>query len=97
MVAAHPDVLIADKGYAHDSTRRMLHRRGIPHVVPERVDQIARAEGPRGGRPASFDHHIYKRRNIVERCFSRWKQWRDLATRYAERTHLPSQPHDLAQ
>ena len=46
-----PDVLIADKGYAHDSTRAALRRRGIAHVIPERADQIARraAKGSDGG------------------------------------------------
>lgn len=33
-----PDVLIADKGYAHDSTRRALRQRGVRHVIPERSD-----------------------------------------------------------
>jgi transposase len=53
----HPDVLIADKGYAHDSTRVALRRRGIPHVIPERSDQVARraAKGSAGGRPPDFD------------------------------------------
>lgn len=27
----------------------------------------------------------YKRRNVVERCFNRLKQFRDFATRYARR------------
>ncbi|MGW3810893.1 IS5/IS1182 family transposase, partial [Micromonospora sp. NPDC005113] len=30
----------------------------------------------------------YKKRNVVERCFNRLKQWRDLATRYAKRASL---------
>ncbi|MGQ0778301.1 MAG: transposase [Pseudonocardiales bacterium] len=48
-----PDVLIADKGYAHDSTRTRLRRRGIRHVIPERSDQTARraVKGCHGGRP----------------------------------------------
>ncbi|MFF8293782.1 transposase, partial [Streptomyces sp. NPDC016309] len=25
---------------------------------------------------------LYRRRNVVERCFNRLKQWRGLATRY---------------
>ena len=29
-----------------------------------------------------FDREVYKRRNIVERCFNRLKQWRGIATRY---------------
>lgn len=86
----HPDVLIADKGHTHDSTRTLLRRRGIPHVIPQRADQIAhcKAKGSRGGRPPTFDQQVYKRRNVVERCFNRLEQWRDLATRYAKRARL---------
>ncbi|MFF3868210.1 transposase [Micromonospora sp. NPDC001898] len=85
-----PEVLIADKGYAHDSTRRALRQRGIRHVIPERSDQVARraAKGSHGGRPPAFDKVIYKKRNVVERCFNRLKHWRDLATRYAKRASL---------
>jgi len=85
-----PDMLIADKGYAHDSTRAALRRRGIRHTIPERVDQVERraAKGCDGGRPPSFDPTVYKRRNVVERCFNRLKHWRDLATRYAKRASL---------
>ena len=36
-----PDLLLADKGYAPDSTRAALRRRGIPHDIPERRDQVA--------------------------------------------------------
>lgn len=85
-----PDMLIADKGYAHDPTRRELRRRGLPHTIPERADQVARraAKGSRGGRPPAFDTELYRRRNVVERCFNRLKQWRDLATRYAKRAAI---------
>lgn len=85
-----PDLLIADKGYAHDPTRRALRRRGIRHAIPERCDQVARrgAKGSRGGRPPAFDREAYKRRNVVERCFNRLKQWRDLATRFAKRASI---------
>jgi transposase len=51
-----PDVLIVDKGYAHDSTRRALRSRGIRHVIPERSDQIARRAAkaaPAAGHPPS--------------------------------------------
>ena len=43
------------------------------------------ARGPAGGRPPVFDADIYQRRNVVERCFNRVKQFRGLATRYAKR------------
>ncbi|MGS2809714.1 hypothetical protein [Nocardia sp. MW-W600-9] len=35
--------------------------------------------------PPLFDQEAYKQRNVVERCFNRLEQFRDLATRYAER------------
>lgn len=84
---SRPDVVIADKAYSHPSTRAALRARKIVFVSPERDDQIARrtAKGSRGGRPPAFDAELYKQRNVVERCFNRLKQFRDLATRYAKR------------
>ena len=35
-----------------------------------------------GGRPPTFDRIAYQRRNVVERCFQRLKQYRAIATRY---------------
>ena len=63
-------------------------QRRIALVSPERSHQNARrrAAGSRGGRPPAFDAGLYKQRNVVERCFSRLKQFRDLATRYAKRS-----------
>jgi transposase len=82
-----PDAVLADKAYSHPSTRQALRRRKIAFVSPERADQLARraAKGTRGGRPPGFDAELYKQRNVVERCFNRLKQFRDLATRYAKR------------
>jgi transposase len=40
----------------------------------------------RRGRPLAFDQAVYARRNVVERCINRLKQWRGLATRYEKRT-----------
>jgi len=50
------ELLLADKGYAHDSTRAALRRRRIRHVIPERSDPQARrvAKGARGGRPPAM-------------------------------------------
>jgi transposase len=39
----------------------------------------------RPGRPPSFDITTYARRNVVERCVNRLKQWREIATRYEKR------------
>ncbi len=79
-----PERLLADRGYAHDSCRALLRRRGIPHTIPERKDQKERHRR-RGGRPPSFDDDAYRRRNVVERCVNRLKQWRAVATRYEKR------------
>jgi transposase len=81
---SRPDRLIADKGYSHPSTRRLLRRRRIPHIIPERLDQRARRRG-HPGRPPAFDATVYRRRNVVERCVNRLKQWRGLATRFEKR------------
>ena len=43
------DVLIANKGHSHNSSRAALRERGIPKVIPERVDQVAH----RGSTPGS--------------------------------------------
>jgi transposase len=84
---SRPEAVLADKAYSHPSTRQALRKRRIRLVSPERSDQVARrkAQGSRGGRPPAFDTELYKQRNVVERCFSRLKQFRDLATRYAKR------------
>ena len=82
-----PERVLADKAYSHPSTRAALRSRGIAFTSPERIDQIdrRRAKGSRGGRPPAFDQAVYADRNVVERCFNRFKQFRALATRYAKR------------
>ncbi|MEU2236921.1 IS5 family transposase [Streptomyces vietnamensis] len=79
-----PDPVIGDKGYSSRKIRSYLRRRGIGHTIPERADQVLGRlnRGTRGGRPPRFDRCVYRRRNVVERCFNRLKQWRGLATRY---------------
>ena len=79
-----PSHLIADKGYSCPACRQLLSRRGIRHTIPERRDQRQRrATNP--GRPLAFDAAIYRRRNVIERCVNRLKQWRGIATRYEKR------------
>lgn len=82
-----PERVIADKAYSHPSTRRALRQRRITFTCPEKSDQTARrqAKGSAGGRPPGFDVDTYRHRNVIERCFARLKQFRDLATRYAKR------------
>ncbi|SFT53966.1 Transposase [Geodermatophilus amargosae] len=82
-----PQRVIADRAYSHPCTRVALRARHIRFTCPERIDQVARrrAKGSAGGRPPAFDHEVYARRNVIERCFARLKQFRALATRYAKR------------
>lgn len=79
-----PDAVLGDKAYSSGITRRMLSRRGIRTVVPQKSNETrARAKrGSAGGRPPAFDAESYKGRNVVERHFALAKQWRGLATRY---------------
>ncbi|WP_236576671.1 IS5 family transposase [Streptomyces sp. HF10] len=83
-----PDHVLGDKGYSSKAIRTWLRRRGIPHTIPERADQIRNRarRGSRGGRPPAFDREAYRHRNVVERCFNRLKQWRGIATRYDKTT-----------
>jgi transposase len=79
-----PAHLLAERGYSFESCRGLLRRRGIPHTIPERKDQKERREGHPGRRPG-IDREAYRRRNVVERCVNRLKQWRAIATRYEKR------------
>ncbi|MYV99013.1 IS5 family transposase, partial [Streptomyces sp. SID3343] len=85
---SRPDHVLGDKGYSSRKIRPHLRRRGIPHTIPERRDQVANRlrKGKHGGRPPLFDPEAYKRRNVVERCFNRLKQFRGIATRYDKTT-----------
>ena len=61
-----------------------LSRRGIRRTIPERCDQRQR-RATHPGRHVAFDAAIYRRRNVIERCVNRLKQWRGIATRYEKR------------
>ena len=79
-----PTRLIADRGYSYLRCRLLLRRRGIRHTIPERRDQREHRAG-RPGAPPGFDLDFYRKRNVVERCVNRFKQWRGIATRYEKR------------
>ena len=76
--------LRADKAYSARAHREHLRSRGITAVIPEQSDQIRnrKNKGSQGGRPVSFDAHDHKNRNVVERAFNHFKNWRGLASRY---------------
>ncbi|WP_159450041.1 IS5 family transposase [Kocuria marina] len=79
-----PERLRADKAYSSRAIRAHLRSRKIAAVIPEPADQQGhrRRRGSRGGRPPAFDAQDYRGRNVVERSFNLFKQWRGLATRY---------------
>lgn len=65
--------LIADKGYDSDAIRTFLKARGIKPVIPGKSNRKNKIR---------HDKQAYKKRNVVERCFGRLKDWRRIATRY---------------
>jgi transposase len=64
--------LVADKGYDSKALREWLEARGTQAVIP-----------PRRNRKIQYDYDkaIYKR-NVIERMFCRFKDWRRIATRF---------------
>jgi transposase len=79
-----PADLTLDRGYSYPTCRRLLRRRKLRHVIPERKDQQAarRKKGSGGGRPPRFEAAAYRQRSWAERGVNRLKQWRAVATRY---------------
>src|SRR5262245_39274439 len=68
-----PDRLLGDKGYDSDEIRDDLVERGIEPVIQPRSNRKTQIE---------YDREAYKRRNLIERCVNRLKQFRRIATRY---------------
>jgi len=85
-----PGKLRNDKGYSYARCRQALRRRGIKHLIPERRDQREQRakKGRQGGRPVVFVQAEYAKRNVVERCILRLKQFRRVATRYEKRANI---------
>jgi transposase len=71
----NPDKLLGDKGYDSDDIRDDLAERGIEPVIPPRSNRKT---------PIEYDREAYKRRNLIERCVNRLKQFRRIATRYGK-------------
>jgi transposase len=70
---ADPSKLLSDKGDDSDDIRRDLIDRGI--------EPVSRRDRP-VKRQSKYDREAYKRRNLIERCVNRLKQFRRIATRY---------------
>jgi len=65
--------LVADKGYDANILREWLASRGTTAVIPPMRHR--RVQYP-------YDKRTYARRNVIERMFCRFKDWRRVATRY---------------
>jgi transposase len=65
--------VIADKGYDADWIRDLIEDQDCtPHIPPKsnRYDGI------------TYSKRKYRKRNLIERCFNKLKQFRHIATRY---------------
>jgi transposase len=85
-----PDRLRGDKAYSSRDTRAYLRKRHIKVTIAQPGDQREhrRRRGRCSGRPPAFDKGQYRRRNAVERCISKWKQFRAVASRYDKRDYI---------
>jgi transposase len=75
---------------------RRHHITGIPVREDQKEHRRRRRRGRAGGRPPVFDPGCYKKRNTVERCFSKLRQFRAVATRYDKRERIYQGTIDVA-
>lgn len=68
-----PASCLADTAYDSNTLRTRLIARGTKPVIPN---------NPTRKRKQPFDRRAYRLRNVIERTFSRIKDWRRIATRY---------------
>ena len=67
------EYVIADKGYDSDHIVDKVRSMGAEAVIPPRSNRL---------RPRTYDHELYKERNIIERLFNKMKHFRHFSTRY---------------
>ena len=67
------EVVIGDKGYDSDALVEAIRGQGAEAVIPPKKNRKI---------PREYDQERYKDRNLVERFFSKVKQYRRVATRY---------------
>jgi transposase len=66
-------MLIGDKAYDADTVIEHAQDIGARAVIPPRCNRLQQRR---------YSRKAYRRRNLIERCFCRLKQFRRLATRY---------------
>ena len=67
------NILLADKAYDSNAIRDMAGKRGAWANIPARSNRKG---------TFAFSKWLYRQRNLVERFFSKLKQFRGIATRY---------------
>ena len=65
--------MVGDGAFDGPPSRDCIAALGAVAVVPS---------NPCCGQPIPHDRHVYRERNLVERCFQKLKQFRRIATRY---------------
>ena len=65
--------LLADRGYDADWIRERIEDKHCTAVIPPKSNRISNIP---------FSKRKYKKRNLVERCINKLKQFRHIATRY---------------
>jgi transposase len=73
MLEDRVEALLADKGYDADAIREEIEAAGVEAVIPAKSNRRV---------PIPHDREKYRWRNLVERLFSKLKNWRRAATRY---------------
>lgn len=77
LLAGHaPEVVVADRGYDSKALVAVVAARGAEAVIPTQKSRKEQRE---------IDRHVYKERNVVERFWSKVKQYRRVATRYEKK------------
>jgi transposase len=66
-------IVLADAAYDSDRLRNAIADKGAIAVIPN---------NPSRARKYTIDRHLYARRHLVECCFSKFKQFRRVATRF---------------
>jgi transposase len=77
LLAGHePEAVVADKGYDKKALVDAIEAGGAEAVIPTRKNRTEQRE---------IDPHLYRERNVVERFWSKVKQYRRVATRYEKK------------
>lgn len=76
-----PDELRGNKAYSSREVRSWCRKHRVKVTIPEPDDRIRNRQrkGSKGGRPPKFDATSYRGRNVVERRFCEFKNWRGIS------------------